>query len=223
MNKNSNNWWPNHYIGSQVTTYNVNRKSLKWEREQNFIRDFLAKEADSLCSARILDAPVGTGRFFTFYQMFKIKRIDALDISIEMINFSEKLVSDLKIPVHFTRGSLDDIPFTGKFFDIAICWRFVTWVPFNRVLSILIELKRVTKVKIVISVYFWNDFNLPKRIIYYVKNFKNIVGGKPYIRIYDRYRFYKKIEYLSLEVDNIYEIDVNKSATYAGVVLNVPN
>ena len=72
-----------HYYGQTAKDYEKTRQGGTWERENAFLLAGL-KGVKS-----VLDCPVGTGRFLSFYQERKIKCV-GVDISKDMLAGRQK-------------------------------------------------------------------------------------------------------------------------------------
>lgn len=215
-------WWPDHYSRLQIKNYEIHRESEKWTYEQIFIQNFLAYEGERLKVSHLLDAPSGTGRFFQIYEFNNIQDVTALDISHEMLNDSRLRANELK-KIKFVRGDICKLPFSDKSFDYTVCWRFITWVPSNKIKVVLGELTRVTRQNILISIYFWNDNFSWRRIIFFAKMLLTGRIFKPHIRIQSRKKFYALVKNYNLVVEKEFIFDQNKSASYFGMVLSPAN
>lgn len=214
----SKNWWPNHYSQSQIENYEVKRQSKKWRSEQIFIRNILKGEGKKLQVSNLLDAPSGTGRFFQIYKEINISDITALDVSHAMLNKSKLKTGGLE-KINFVQGDISKLPFADKSFDYTVCWRFITWVPANKIQVVLNELNRVTNRKILISIYFWNNSYSWRRILFFIKNVVSKKIFKSYIRIQNKEKFYAIAKKNNLIVENEIKLDQNNSTNYVGLVL----
>ena len=78
------------YNEAIASTYDSDReKEQHWVLENEYIENFLS----TINNSKILDIPVGTGRFLKYYHS---NEIIGIDISLDMLNQSEQIVSTLE-------------------------------------------------------------------------------------------------------------------------------
>lgn len=131
-----------------VSRYEATRtKGPAWHREQRVVESFLRMRQLTTC----LDVPVGTGRFFEIYAQRGI-RVTGLDISPAMIDQAANAAATLGMQADLRRGSVFDLPFPDRSFDVVICWRLLNWLSPKELERALSETVRVSDGWIVVSI-----------------------------------------------------------------------
>jgi len=102
------------YYGSQVTRYEAQRAGPGWDREQAAIKKLVTE-------GPVLDAPCGTGRFFSIYRD-KGLEFTGLDISGDMLAEAQRQDPEANL----IKGSLFDARL-GQF-ETGVCNRFLHWL-----------------------------------------------------------------------------------------------
>lgn len=116
----------------------------KWSLEQTIIEGLLDDLPDD---AVVLDAPVGTGRFFDYYQRRGFK-VYGLDLSDKMLNEAlRKVTTDGKIFLH--QGTLLEVPLPDKSVDAAVNCRITRWLSPEDCGKMLLEMQRVARKRII--------------------------------------------------------------------------
>lgn len=133
------NWWdpenPNAKNG-----YSSNDREL-FEKERLIVIDFLMKQNFN----SVLEVGSGRGRFaLSIGKMFPNAKIIGIDISKEMVDFSNKLVKENNLKnVEFKLGNANKLDFLPNLFDITICLQVLMHIP-NQI-NVINELIKVTK------------------------------------------------------------------------------
>jgi ubiquinone/menaquinone biosynthesis C-methylase UbiE len=127
------------YRGKGAWNYESKRAGKKkWVLENNGVEYLLPNGIKN-----VLDVPVGTGRFYPSYNKRNLE-ITGLDTSPDMLKEAEKKgITDLKL------GSILDMPFEDKQFDVAVCVRLFGWFEPDEVFDAMKELARVADVLII--------------------------------------------------------------------------
>jgi ubiquinone/menaquinone biosynthesis C-methylase UbiE len=122
-----------------------------WTKEQDFVENFIANISSE---ERILDIPVGTGRFFPFYAKAGVSVI-GLDISENMLaEAAGKLVLfEKKERIHLAVDNITQLKLADASIDISICWRLFHLLPETTLVQAIGELSRVTKKQILIQTF----------------------------------------------------------------------
>lgn len=140
------------YHGAIAAGYDAKRESdPKWLLEQAIIEGWLGELP---AGSKILDVPVGTGRFLACYQDNGF-HVVGIDRSEDMLRQAVQKVGDLS-PIQLGIGDvtkLNRIP--DKVFDAAVSCRVTRWVigeygP-DGIVAMLRELQRLTKDKIILT------------------------------------------------------------------------
>lgn len=136
------------YLGTEAEGYEARRsRSPQWRREQRVFADFLASHEVTRC----LDVPVGTGRFLPLYDEHGIDAT-GVDVSPDMLAEASKRAADLDSPVDLRRGSVMDLPFGDRSFDLVVCWRLLNWLSPRETEAALAELTRLSRAWVVVTI-----------------------------------------------------------------------
>ena len=138
------------YDAHVASNYNNDRQNEEhWIKENNFVLQYFKKHSvDSL-----LDLPVGTGRFFDFYE--NIIKITGIDISDAMLLEAEKKIEDLNYAekIKLEKGDVFNLNYQDAFFDCTIVFRLFHLIPEEKLDAAIQELCRVTKKHIIVQTY----------------------------------------------------------------------
>jgi ubiquinone/menaquinone biosynthesis C-methylase UbiE len=175
------------YVGDVATGYDAKRKAApKWAAEQRIIEGFI----DILeIGSKILDVPVGTGRFIPAYE-----RNDhdwrGVDKSVDMLKEAAAKVTKSKPNViNLSTGDATCLDFDDGIFDMSIMCRLTRWLTPEQRTQALKELQRVTKSKIVFTARIANHpYAYPMEDIHAALNedwelVENIECGEPDYRV----------------------------------------
>ena len=137
------------YDSSLANNYDRDREGEDhWLKENEFI----AASFNDRSFNRLLDAPVGTGRFIPYYR--GVHEIFGLDASAEMLAMARERVEHLGLTnVKIDQGDIFSLPFADSFFDVTICWRFVHLIPQHLLADAIKELGRVTHGELFLQAY----------------------------------------------------------------------
>jgi len=137
------------YTGSRAKRYEEQRVgSAKWKREQGTVETMLARLERG---AKVLDVPVGTGRFIESYKRFEL-RATGVDASSDMLEEARKKASALDCDIALEQGSIFGLDFEDGCFDAVVCTRFLNWVAGEELAVAIGELARVTREHLIIGV-----------------------------------------------------------------------
>jgi len=133
------------YIGARAKLYEVRRKNRRvWREEQKIILKFLREISQiNNKNIKILDIPVGTGRFFEFYKKLNFL-VTGIDISKDMLKEAEKKNKLLKLNAKLKKGDIINIKIQNKSMDLVLCIRILNLLNFNNFSKALNELVRVS-------------------------------------------------------------------------------
>jgi len=137
------------YGTAEATGYDEARmhEPIWWE-EEKFVKSYF----HTYKPQRILDAPVGTGRFLHHYQ--GAKEVVGIDISEEMLKESLAKLRKLGLAsISVEPGDIFHLKFADNTFDLALCWRFAHLVPADLLADALRELGRVTAGEVLMQAY----------------------------------------------------------------------
>lgn len=135
-----------HYRGEVAAKYEKSRRNPKWEAEQAAVSHFLSKIGKS---SRVLDIPVGTGRFIPVYEQFGLAGV-GMDVSPAMLAEAQKKVRGDKIELR--TGDIRHIDADAETFDCVVCMRFLNWIDLALLGEVLTELRRVSKKNLIVGI-----------------------------------------------------------------------
>lgn len=148
------------YHGRKAETYDeIRTKQKRWHVENETVARMLPLDTHS-----VLDMPVGTGRFLPLYVERKIGVVSGIDISEEMIALARKKVPRRKpsdVIIDLSVGDAQKTKFDDRGVDVAVCVRFLDLIDEDAMRAVLIELARVTKRAIILTIRL-GDAYLPK-------------------------------------------------------------
>src|SRR3954452_17126963 len=104
------------YTGSVATSYERQRVDRKWSAERAAMQDLLTYVADG---AKILDVPIGTGRFLPDYVAHDFD-VCGLDISQEMMSQARAAADQLGARIQLEQGDIRSIRFPDGSFDLVV-------------------------------------------------------------------------------------------------------
>lgn len=134
----SNSLIEKHYSGKNAKKYNINRKGSvrtanteKWFFEDDVLAHYLTTINSTLS---IVDAPVGTGRFFHLYEKFS--SVIGIDYSKDML--AESVIESNKFKkVNINLQQLNLIKHPVDEYDILVCFRLINLLPIEDALAVL--------------------------------------------------------------------------------------
>jgi ubiquinone/menaquinone biosynthesis C-methylase UbiE len=156
MNNNINSSQLQNYDGyykydkNIAESYEIDRQNERhWNKEDYFLSNYLSNRKIE----KLLDIPVGTGRFFKHYN--KIETIIGIDISDEMIKKAKEKVSLLgsKSSINLEEGDVLNLRFQNSEFDSIVVFRLLHLMPEDAVKQAIEELCRVANKDIVVQTY----------------------------------------------------------------------
>lgn len=135
------------YQGRTARDYEAMRSwKPKWKAENRVIDGMLAEMPNGL---RVLDCPVGTGRFLPLYAL-KQFTVTGIDINEDMLAVARE-----KGPiegVELRRGSIFNLDMPDNSFDLALVIRIVNLIKPDDMARALKEVQRVTAGQIILNV-----------------------------------------------------------------------
>lgn len=131
-------------------TYDSLREGTpQWESEQAIVEKLLSNYE---AGTRVLDIPVGTGRFFGAYLESGFF-VTGIDVSTSMLEKARAKISPDNINnINLYKGDIISLDFDNDAFDIAVCIRFMDWVSTSFLEEALRELARVTRGNIIVYI-----------------------------------------------------------------------
>ncbi len=138
------------YDEAVAKTYDNDRSTEKhWIEENAFVEQYFKIHKVE----KLLDLPVGTGRFFNFYK--NINQLTGIDISEAMLTEARKNLQLLDKTTHVTlqKGDVFNLSFLNDSFDCILVFRLLHLIPQNKLEGAIKELCRVGNRDIVVQSY----------------------------------------------------------------------
>lgn len=137
------------YGAAEARNYDADRESEPlWALENAYVARCLSGRS----MQRLLDAPVGTGRFFDYYD--GVAEIVGLDVSDDMLaQAAGRPIARQSGRVSLHRGDIKALTFPDGYFDIVVCWRLLHLIPEKMLVPMLGELRRVCAGELIVQVY----------------------------------------------------------------------
>lgn len=122
-----------HYAGENARTYDKDRSSSRrWQFQHSALQQYLQQLP--LDSFTVIDAPVGTGRFFSLYnEDDRISSVMGLDYSEDMLTEARKIKCE---KVSLLKHDLINTPITTEY-DILVMVRFLNLITTEQVIQTL--------------------------------------------------------------------------------------
>ncbi|MDB9899799.1 class I SAM-dependent methyltransferase, partial [Flavobacteriaceae bacterium] len=127
--ENKDHWESQKYLGNDNENLRINRT-----------KDLIPTDVNT-----IIDVGCGNGFFLKTLEDLKLYKLFGIEPSINAINQN---LSSLKLD----KGTIDDIKFDDDFFDLVTCLEVIEHLPFKTYEKGLLELERISKKYIIISV-----------------------------------------------------------------------
>lgn len=136
------------YRGSTASEYEAKRLDTKWITEHRAVEELLDEIPRG---ARVLDAPVGTGRLIPILANRGLDHY-GLDVSPDMLSESRDCADRCGASVQLQQGDIRHLPFPDDSFDLVINLRLLNWVDEEGMQEIVRELSRVARDKLMLSI-----------------------------------------------------------------------
>lgn len=150
------------YFGEIVVDYETKRSNeSRWEKEQIVVLNFLKNIRKE--EFKVLDVPVGTGRFFKFYKKFNFN-VTGVDISENMLREATKKSRHNHLGASLIKGDIFNLTKQNNKFDLVVCIRFLNWISFNQLIKVLGMISNTSKKYIILGIRVYpgmlNNFSL---------------------------------------------------------------
>lgn len=141
------------YRGKMASGYDEKRlKQRRWHEEDRIVGEMLRNVADLQTAGRLLDCPVGTGRFLPLYNKMSINGV-GIDSSEEMLALArKKLGRKQRDHFHLMRGSAAAIPDDIGVFTTCVAVRFFNLLEPEALRRCFAEMSRVTSTHMICTV-----------------------------------------------------------------------
>jgi ubiquinone/menaquinone biosynthesis C-methylase UbiE len=137
------------YRGATATDYEQRRVGEpSWAREQAIVSSMLEVFPRD---ATLIDVPVGTGRFFEFYQARGL-RPTGVDVSADMLTQAQQKAIEVGLAVTLEAGDIRRLRFPNGAFDGAVCIRLFNLIALPDVVLGIRELARVSRRHVILGV-----------------------------------------------------------------------
>jgi ubiquinone/menaquinone biosynthesis C-methylase UbiE len=148
------------YTATVAAAYEFDRRGERiWQLEQ----DHLERELQhAQRGARVLDIPVGTGRFIPLY---KNLGLHVLGVDIAPAMLAEARVKASSSDVTLAIGNASCIAARDRSFDIVVCFRLLHLLPPEMLDQVIGELARVSSGCVYLQVYVRDKWYWPLRAI----------------------------------------------------------
>lgn len=142
----------NKYWGTVAKNYEEGREnSYHWRREQKVVGQLL-EDAGVAEGSRVLDVPVGTGRFFPYYKTLGCCAV-GIDASPDMISQAKAKATEIGFDsVELKIGDITDLSLADNSVDVSVCIRLLNWFDLPLFQQALRELRRVSSEYIIAGV-----------------------------------------------------------------------
>jgi ubiquinone/menaquinone biosynthesis C-methylase UbiE len=140
-----------------VTYETVRKKQARWHRENELVEALLVPKK----LGKVLDVPVGTGRFLKLYDTLGATLVDGIDISDDMLRLAAKKLRPLRVPVALIKGDARKIHKPNRYYETTVCIRFLDLIDEKAMRTVMTELCRVTKTQIILTIRFGEKY-VPK-------------------------------------------------------------
>lgn len=136
------------YRGAYAAGYREKRvKQERWHLENEIVTEYLSGLPRN---SKILDVPVGEGRFLPLYDTLKLK-VTGIDVSEMMLKRARVKKGGRDACLHL--GDLvSGLRYPAKTFDAAVCVRFLDLIPEDAMRSSLFELTRLARKLVVLTI-----------------------------------------------------------------------
>lgn len=185
----------NEYYNNKADSYLKKREHTEgWKKEHNTVVDILNTLPPEI---KVLDVPVGTGRFIKEY-INRGYSTFGVDISSDMMKQIDVMESGFEcVQLHI--GDARSLPFKDDFFDLTVTTRFLGYIPpLEDAIIILNEIHRVTKS--------WVILHLQARTNNYPKGNLPKMGHQQYMD-----EIINTLKEVGFEVIEIKDIDEHRS------------
>lgn len=138
------------YDQQVAATYDESRQiEQHWQMEDNFVKKYVRQNDIK----KLLDLPVGTGRFLNHYD--KVDEIVGIDISETMLIEADNKAKTLlfKDRISLSKGDVLNLHFKDNEFDCVIVFRLFHLMPEELMSKAIKELCRVSSKDIVVQTY----------------------------------------------------------------------
>jgi ubiquinone/menaquinone biosynthesis C-methylase UbiE len=138
------------YTADVASNYERDRQvEAHWWKEDEFVREYFRDRV----APRLLDIPVGTGRFLPHYT--RAQQVIGVDVSADMLDEARRKLALLPAGTagSVERGDVFSLRFGDREFTHAVVWRLFHLIPEDLIPGAIAELCRVTDGEVVLQTY----------------------------------------------------------------------
>lgn len=136
------------YAGKMAENYDtVRNKQERWHEEDRIVTAMLTSIVKANNYKTVLDAPVGTGRFFALYRKLGLKGV-GLDSSSAMLGAAKRKRPGLKLE----QADIRKMPLQTGSMDVCVCIRYLNLVPDDAMRDSMAEIVRVVRKHIILTI-----------------------------------------------------------------------
>ena len=133
-----------YYRGTHAKRYEAVRRGKLWKLEHGAVGDFV----DTLpVGSRVLDVPVGTGRFLPIYESAGMDAV-GVDVSEDMLAEARGKGTGAELQA----GDIYALDFPNEHFDAVVCFRIFNWMDLEEAERAVREMARVCRGRLAMSV-----------------------------------------------------------------------
>lgn len=134
------------YSHEEASSYDRDReREPLWEIENNYVASLVERHP----GARILDVPVGTGRFLPLYRGHTVIGADLSKAMLRQTRYRDLPELDITL----IEASITALPLDTSTFDLVVCWRILHLLPPVTLTAVFAELSRVCSGTLCVQCY----------------------------------------------------------------------
>jgi SAM-dependent methyltransferase len=138
------------YQGLVAENYDDKREEQpRWHEEQKIIEEMLDRYPPG---TKVLDVPVGTGRFIQHYVKRKFVVV-GVDISLDMLKKAEAKLEPGSVDCRLYQGDIKEVDkeFPPGFFDVSVMCRLTRWLSPEECAEVIQKLAAITRQRIIFT------------------------------------------------------------------------
>lgn len=157
------------YKGGVASSYDAKRSGdPKWVKEQEVIEDLFNKVSKS--QLKVLDVPVGTGRFVPLYKK-NDWLVTGMDISEDMLKEAKEKAREHSFDMEIAQGSIFDLAKGDSVFDLVVCIRFLNWINFKDFSKVVGNLAKTSKEHLILGVRAYPKYSFVEKLKQKIKQY----------------------------------------------------
>lgn len=171
------------YRGKAAQSYDEKRAGHgMWRREDKAVARFLSQMPEN---TRVLDVPVGTGRFVPHYAERKMLSV-GIDTSEDMLALAREKCDAIGYEMELLTGNVMSLPYEDKAFDCTICVRLLNFFTEVELKQAVAEISRVSKSWLILTIRLNDNIHKPmqsetkKTIVHPVSDLLNLIAANDF-------------------------------------------